>query len=65
MPADDDFDPKTGANTSTTTVKTSALTGKGVNAPWLPVAEGSWTTFTVQVAGTCTWAFNLSRLDHD
>ena len=65
VPADADFEPKVGVDTSTSTVKVSSLTGKPLNTPWLPAAEGSWTSFTVQVDGTCTWAFNLSRLDHD
>lgn len=65
VPADGDIDPKVGVQTSTTTVKVGPLGGTGVSAPWLPAESGSWTTFTVNVTGTCNWAFHLVRLEHD
>ena len=64
VPSDADFDAKLGIQTTTTTVKVSPLGGSGVSAPWLPAPAGSWETFTVNVTGTCNWAFRLVRLEH-
>lgn len=65
VPSDADFDAKLGIQATTTTVKVGPLGGTGVSAPWLPAPAGSWTTFTVNVTGTCNWAFRLVRLEHD
>jgi hypothetical protein len=65
VPADPAIPPMKPIDTSTSTVKVSALLGDIVTAPWLPAPEGSWKTFTVKIAGTCSWAFRLTRLEHD
>ena len=65
VPADADFAPKVALETSTTSVKVSPLEAVNVGAPWLPADAGSWTTFTINVTGTCNWAFHLVRLEHD
>jgi hypothetical protein len=65
VPADSTIPPKKPVDTSTSTVKVSALLGDTVTAPWLPAPDGSWKTFTVKIAGTCGWAFRLVRLEHD
>jgi hypothetical protein len=65
VPADADFAPKVAIETSTTSVKVAPLGGVAVGAPWLPADADSWTTFTVNVGGTCNWAFHLARLEHD
>lgn len=65
VPADAGVPPKKPVDTSTSAVKTSPLLGANVNAPWLPVPAGSWTTFTVKITGSCAWAFRLARLEHD
>lgn len=64
-PADAATPPKKPVDTSTSAVKTSALLGEIVTAPWLPAPDGSWKTFTVKIAGECNWAFRLTRLEHD
>jgi hypothetical protein len=65
VPSDPAVAPVTAINTTTTSVKVASLDGKAVNAPWLPAPDGSWSTFTVNVSGTCRWAIRLTRLDHD
>lgn len=65
VPSDGDVDAKVAIQTTTTTVKVGPLDGTGVSAPWLPAPAGSWETFTVNVTGTCNWAFRLVRLEHD
>ena len=64
-PADSGVPPKKAIDTSTSTSKASPLLGTTVSAPWLPIPAGSWTTFTVKIAGTCAWTFRLIRLEHD
>jgi hypothetical protein len=65
VPSDTDFEPKVAVTTTTTTVKVGPLDNVRVSAPWLPAAAGSWETFTVNVTGSCNWAFRLFRLEHD
>ena len=65
VPEDEDFDEKVAVQTTTTTVKVGPLAGSNLNAPWLPVPEGSWGSFAVKVTSTCNWAFRLLRLEHD
>jgi hypothetical protein len=65
VPADADVAPKVALETSTTSVKVAPLEAVNVGAPWLPAAADSWTTFTINVTGTCNWAFHLVRLEHD
>jgi hypothetical protein len=64
-PADAGVPPKKPVDTSTSTAKSSPLLGLVVNAPWLPIPAGSWTTFTVKITGSCAWTFRLTRLEHD
>jgi hypothetical protein len=65
VPADADFVPDVPVKVTTTAVKTSSLNGLGLNEPWLPMPDGAWDTFTVEVAGTCNWALRFVRMEHD
>jgi hypothetical protein len=65
VPADAGVPPKKPVDTSTSAAKTSSLAGLAVSAPWLPIPDGSWATFTVKITGSCNWAYRLTRLDHD
>lgn len=65
VPGDGDFEPVTLLDTSTGGVKVSSVGGSFKTAPWLPAAAGSWTTFTLEVSGTCRWAVRLTPLHHD
>ena len=65
VPADGDFVPLTALDTSTSGVKVSPVAGSFTAAPWLPAAAGSWSTFIVEVTGTCRWALRLTPLHHD
>lgn len=65
VPSDADFTPEAPIKASTTTVKTSSLSGFGATVPWLPIPAGAWDTFMVAVASTCDWAIRFIRLEHD
>ncbi len=65
VPADPAVDRVTAIETTTSSVKVSAVVGKFLTAPWLPAPAGSWEAFTVAVSGTCRWAIRLTPLHHD
>ena len=62
-PTDADFEPFRALSRSPTNVTVSPLTGSFI--AWEVPSSASWDQFTVKVGGSCTWAINLVRLDHD
>ena len=46
-------------------VKVGPVDGTFINAPWLPIPEGSWDQFRLVVDSTCNWAVRLTPLHHD
>jgi hypothetical protein len=53
------------ASVTTTSVKTSGRESLQQGTSWLPIPDGSWTTFTINVTSTCHWAVHYWRLEHD
>jgi hypothetical protein len=63
VPDDRDFAPLGILSTSTTSVKIGPRAGTRIL--WPEAAASTWTTFTVEVGGTCASSMRLIRLEHD